>query len=410
MYFHIRNYFALRNGPGALIRCALIALLMLIIVSTPASAYIAGAKYWGSLTINYYIDPVVDSALFSGASTLIEAGAQKWNTMRVNLVRTTNSAHPNQVTATNFVTNPPPCLGSRTSAKTYAVNCIDASDWAVNDNQIYYNSNRSHWIFTNSSPPDVNWSVSPSRQDMQMAGTHEFGHSIVLHDDPPRHSEAMMYNNGIAKRELAEDDKHGATMLYGARTSWEPGFAEGQQHRIVPNLALNVTGYFSGLAPELSPVTSANEFGVQPYDSRFERMAGSSQSGYSYVYFSLFTYEEDDGWAQNWLIIKPGMHLKWLQYNYQQATASVDLRLRNPRGEILYLRDVADIKDQFGVRVHPAARGSYATGKWHFFDVDLTSLGYGDWRIDRWMLAYDNGNNGYIGQFRFYFDNLRVEY
>jgi hypothetical protein len=120
--------------------------------------------------------------------------------------------------------------------------------------------------------------------------------------------------------------------------------------------------------------------------------------------------EDDTGVDQNWLTIKPGMHLKWLQYNYQQSTVSVDLRLRDTRGNIRYIRDASRIVDQSGVRVHPAARGGYPTGQWLFFDVDLSAPGYEDLRIDRWMLAYDNGNNGNIGQFRTYFDNLRVEY
>ncbi|MDQ5825938.1 MAG: M10 family metallopeptidase domain-containing protein [Chloroflexota bacterium] len=246
--------------------------------------------------------------------------------------------------------------------------------------------------------------------DMLTGGVHEFGHSLLLHDDPPGHMEAVMYNTCTAKRELQEDDKHGATMLYGVRTGWEPGFAEGQHHRIAPNLALIVTGYFAGLNPELSPVTNVNEFGVMPYGSRMSRMAGRSLNSHSYVYFTLFTGEDDTGVDQNWLTIKPGMRLKWVQYNYQQSPMSVDLRLRDPRGNIRYIRDDSRIVDQSRIRVHPAARGNYPTGQWLFFDVDLSQLGYEDLRIDRWMLAYDNGNNGYADQFRAYFDNLRVEY
>jgi hypothetical protein len=139
-------------------------------------------------------------------------------------------------------------------------------------------------------------------------------------------------------------------------------------------------------------------------------LAGRSTSSYSYVYLTLFTHEDDTGVDQNWLTVKPGMHLKWLQFNYQQSTVSMDLRLRDPYGNIRYVRDDSRIVDQSGVRMHPAARGNYPTGQWLFFDVDLSALGYEDLRIDRWMLAYDNGNNGYIGQFRTYLDNLRIEY
>ncbi len=64
------HYFHLRSRVGAFIRYSMVALL-LIILSTSVSAYTSGAKHWGTLTINYYIDPSVDSALLSGASTII---------------------------------------------------------------------------------------------------------------------------------------------------------------------------------------------------------------------------------------------------------------------------------------------------------------------------------------------------
>jgi hypothetical protein len=404
---YARRYFNLLGRARTFIRNSMVALL-LIALSASAFAYTSGAKYWGTLTINYYINPVVDTALFSGASTLIQTGAEKWNTMRVNFVRTFDSSHPNKVTATNFASSPPPCLPAYLSSSKYAVNCVYASPQSITRNEIYYNSNSSHWIFTNTSPPDVNCSVTPHHMDMIMGGAHEFGHSLLLHDDPSGHTEAMMYNTCTTKRELQEDDKHGATMLYGVRTGWEPGFADGQLSRIAPNLALNVSGYYPGLNPELGPVLG--EFGVPTYGSKYERLAGRSTSSYSYVYLTLFTHEDDTGVDQNWLTVKPGMHLKWLQFNYQQSTVSMDLRLRDPYGNTRYVRDDSRIVDQSGVRMHPAARGNYPTGQWLFFDVDLSALGYEDLRIDRWMLAYDNGNNGYIGQFRTYLDNLRIEY
>jgi hypothetical protein len=391
--------------PAVLVTYFVIAAVLLGSLGSNAFAYKSGSKYFGTLTINYYIDPNLDAGLgISGAAAAFDAGAAKWNTMRMSFARTYTSTHPNQVTYRDLVASEPCPIDFPES--TFAVNCRQANEIQMFSDQIYFNSNRTYISFNTSGSTAC--SGRPWPGDVQAIATHELGHDLDLKDDPPGHTEAVMWFNCSTKRELQEDDKHGATMLYGARTNWEPGFADGQLSRIAPNLALQVSGYDPGLPPELGPVFS--EFGVTPYGTKYDRMAGRSTSGYSYVYFTLFTSEDDSGYQQNWLTIKPGMHLKWAQYNFQQKTMSVDLRLRNHYGTQMYIRDDSRIVDQFGVRVHPAARGGYSTGVWYIFDVDLTPLAYDDWRIDRWMLAYDNGNNGTIGQFRSYFDNVRVEY
>ena len=399
--------FAHRNYRRAIALIAYLGTAILILSSsgTNAFAYSAGSKYFGTLTINYYIDPNLDTELgVSGAIAAFETGASKWNTMRVNLVRTTNSAHPNKVTYRDLVASEPCPID--VPENIWAVNCIDAGPVSIYRNQIYYNSNRTYFSWNTSGTTAC--AGRPWLGDVQSIATHESGHSISLADFPPGHQEAVMWFNCDTKRELQEDDKHGVTMLYGARTNWESGFADGQLSRIAPNLALNVSGYDPGLPPELGPVFG--EFGVVPYGAKYERMAGRSLSNYSYVYFTLFTSEDDSWTTQNYLRINSGMHLIWTQYNFQQKTMSVDLRLKNAAGTQIYIRDDSRIVDQYGIRVHPAARGGYNTGMWYRFDVDLTPLSSGDWRIDRWMLAYDNGNNGTIGQFRSYFDNVRVEY
>ncbi|HKP53379.1 MAG TPA: hypothetical protein VJ183_12105 [Chloroflexia bacterium] len=385
-----------------------IALVLIGNAGSNAFAYQSGSKYFGTLTINYYIDPNLGTGLgTSGAVTAFETGATKWNTMRVNLVRTLTSTHPNQVTYRDLVASPPCPLS--TPENTFAVNCVTANPTSITNNKIYFNSNTTYFSWNTSGTTAC--SGRPWPGDVQAIATHESGHSMFLGDNPAGHSEAVMSFNCSTKRELQEDDKHGATMLYGVRTNWETGFADGQLSRIAPNLALNVTGYDPGLSPELGPVFG--EFGVTPFGSKYERMAGKSLNNYSYVYFTLFTAEDDSGTQQNWFTIRPDTHLRWFQYNFQQSTMSVDLRLRDASGNQKYIRDDSSVVDQSGVRAHPAARGVYNTGQWYFFDVNLGSFAAGSWKIDRWMLAYDNGNSGApgsVGQFRAYFDNVRVEY
>ncbi len=198
-------------------------------------------------------------------------------------------------------------------------------------------------------------------------------------------------------------------MLYGARTSWESEFADGLVNRRA--YSSNVTGYYGSSLPELGPRFAEN--GVPPYASKYEVLAGSAQARYSFGYQTLFTSAEDSAPDHNYLQIRPGMQLKWLQYNYQQSTMGPDLQLvrTDSYGNVYHanLRDTG-LHDSYGIGVHPVARGYYGTGYWFFNTVDLSPLAASAWRIEQWMIAYDNGNNGHTGQYRAYFDNFRIEY
>src|SRR5688500_13480727 len=93
------------------------------------------------------------------------------------------------------------------------------------------------------------------------------------------------------------------------------------------------------------------------------------------------------------------MKLKWLQYNYQQSTMSLDLEMTDGTT----LRG-SGLRDQNGLTVHPAGRGAVPTRQWLYFEVDLSPLA--GKTIRKYMVAYDNGNNGRTGQFRSYFDDI----
>ncbi len=81
------------------------------------------------------------------------------------------------------------------------------------------------------------------------------------------------------------------------------------------------------------------------------------------------------------------------------------------RSNVRTLRD-SGCRDQNNAPIHPSARGGYPRGQWLYFEVDLStcSVSLVGKEIARWIVAYDNGNNGATGQFRAYFDNLRVDY
>jgi hypothetical protein len=117
----------------------------------------------------------------------------------------------------------------------------------------------------------------------------------------------------------------------------------------------------------------------------------------------LFTSASDSNTEGNYLKIRPGMRLKWFQYNYQQRTMSVDFRMTDGST----LRD-SGLMTTTGLPVHPAQRYNSPARIWFGNEIDLTPLA--DRVIDQWMIAYDNSATDWQYVFRSYFDNLRVEY
>ena len=131
-----------------------------------------------------------------------------------------------------------------------------------------------------------------------------------------------------------------------------------------------------------------------------ERFAGTSRASYSYAYYKIFT-QADDRHGQGRMKVKSGMVLKWCQYNYQQEAISVDAIFTDGTT----LRDNVNIKDQNGVRIHPALH-RYPTGRWHCFNVDLSPVAGKE--VRHWMIGYDNAVTKWVGQFRAYFDSFYV--
>jgi hypothetical protein len=193
--------------------------------------------------------------------------------------------------------------------------------------------------------------------------------------------------------------------MYGPRTGWENGYAQGEVSRVA--LVQSVTGYSGTYNYELHPASA--EFGVPvKTGSKYEVIAGTAQSAYSYVYFKLFTDSNDQqAVQQNYFKVTPGMYLEWDQYNFQQTTMSLDFETLDGhqlRNDGCY--------DQYGINVHPVFRklgsNSSAIGQWFHVKVSLDCM---QGRVVKdWLIAYDNGGGGVgqTGQFRAYFDNIKV--
>ncbi len=367
-----------------------IALATLLLGGSNTLAYHVGAKWQDTTSVLYYIDPNLDSTLTSGASSSVEAAASKWNTSRMILVRT-YSSHPNIISTANFTSSQPCYIAD--PYNTVGVNCVYANNTTISRNAIYFNT---YYSWNTAGIVDC----GAKRWDVMASALHEFGHSYELKDSPAGHPEAVMSYRCSLLRDLAEDDKNGATQIYGIRTGWEDGFALGEINTIA--YALNVRGYGGLSSPELG--RRGTEFGATPVSGNWmELLAGEALSSQAYAYMRLFTSANDSGTQRNYLTIKPGMRLKWFQYNYQQRTMSVDFRMTDGST----LRD-SGLTTTSGLPVHPAWRHNSPTRQWFFNEIDLSPLA--NKTIDQWMIAYDNSQTGWQYVFRAYFDNVRVEY
>lgn len=370
------------------------------------SAFITRSKWQTGYPQYYSIDGNLDAALsrygsISGSVDLMAYNAvPQWNNTRFGLTRTAPFTRSgNYITSANFQTDNLGRCGYMSGVDdSPAATCIWPPPY-----QAYPNIETAEQFFNSS--PSYAWNTSgtfcescyPRQVDVLTVGVHELGHWLSL-DHDGSHPEAVMYPDYTNKQYLRQDDLSGATQIYGPRTGWETGSAIGDVNTMA--YGKDVSGY--GISyPELGPRTA--EFNVTPYGNVMDVLAGNSTSAYSYAYMRLFSSANDNGFQGNWLDIKPGMKLKWLQYNYQQRSMSIDFRMTDGST----LRD-SGLVDQNGVRVHPALRYNYPARQWLYFEVDLTPLA--GKRINEWYIAYDNSQTQWAYLFRAYFDNVRVEY
>jgi hypothetical protein len=254
---------------------------------------------------------------------------------------------------------------------------------------------------------------------------HEISHAYHL-DHDVSHQEAVSWPHTATNSQVhtvQEDDKNGATQIYGTRMAWEDGFPLGEIDTIafwntrVGSYDGNVNGY-PILARSTAEAPVPGRETVYPLSgSWMERFAGCSETGGAYAYMRLFSSANDNSIEASmqrrpYLRIKPGMHLIWGQYNFQQRTFSVDFKMVNDSGATSFLRD-SGLTDSTGRSVHPAGRRDYPAKQWFYTDVDLSPLA--GRKIIEWLIAYDDGGvpsdpSRPCPGFRAYFDSLRVEY
>lgn len=378
----------------------LLLLLLFFTSTTMTSAYQTGPVWPNDFTsyVDYSIDPNFNSKMpVTNATSIVVNNTFKWdNASLLEFYNASNWPNGNTITTANFQ-NPQtvPCPVTDTLI---AATCLNANPTTITRVRTYFNTS-----------PTITWngnglmSCSPRKADLSTVTLHELGHWLNLADGPSGHPEAVMnYQCGVAKQVLPEDDKRGVHQLYGPFDSWETTALQGEINRITYG-PYNVAGYNnSSLLPERYPVSP--EYGVPLISgAKYDHIAGYAKTGAASVYFTIAHDEQDSATNKTYFTIRPNMYLVWDQYNYQQSSVSVDFamtdetRLQN-----------SSLTDQNGKLLAPKYRHVYATGVWHTFEVNLTSLA--GKKVRRWMYGYDNSLTGLTGNFRTYFDNLRIEY
>lgn len=375
----------------------------MLIFPSATLAYQTGPKRQNTHGVIYYsLDPANDANLkVSGSSSQIDAAAAQWNAasyFTLSNSGTYNGVRDMAVTTANFRNG---TCGGPPNDGAAAVVCIVSSGNALISTIEYFNDSPTYaW---NTSGNEQYCANAPKPVDVHAVGLHEFGHWFNLADQPANHPEAVMSFDCSYKPNLTEDDKQGATQIYGPYTGFESNNAQGVVD--TPDGIANVTGYYGSGNPQLGPVSQEPGAPV-PAGSMYERMVGDAQNAaYSAVYFRLFTNLNDTTTLNppGYLTITSGMRLNWSQFNYQQSTMCIDFIMTDGST----LRD-SGVVDNYGVRVHPAYRGGYGTGTWYNFSVDLSPLA--GKTIRQWMIAYDNGQSHQTGQFRSFFDSVYVTY
>jgi hypothetical protein len=175
-------------------------------------------------------------------------------------------------------------------------------------------------------------------------------------------------------------------------TGWEGSQMHGHMDRI--EYSKNAAGYYNTSSP---PPECSRRYRERVRSGDYSLMiAGYSRASYAYCYYQVFDQNID---------VVNGMKIGyWI--NHAQGTPKISVDGHFTDGTTI--RDFYNngyLTDQYDVRIHPGARRD-PMNQWYYVEVDLSPAA--GKTLAFIMFAFDNGNDGFTGQYRAYVDDLEI--
>jgi hypothetical protein len=175
-------------------------------------------------------------------------------------------------------------------------------------------------------------------------------------------------------------------------TGWEDGQVHGFADQVV--YSKNVAGYYNSSSP---PPECSRRYRERVRSGDYSlMMAGYSQAAYAYCYYKVFDL--------NLPVVNGTKIGYWIYHSQGTPKISVDGYFTDG----MTLRDFNSngfLTDQVGVRIHPGFRRD-PMNQWYYVEVDLSKAA--GKTLAFVMFAFDNGSDGFTGQYRAYVDDFNI--
>jgi subtilisin family serine protease len=176
------------------------------------------------------------------------------------------------------------------------------------------------------------------------------------------------------------------------KSGWENGEVYGYSDLVL--YSKDVAGYYNSSSP---PPECSRRYRERVRSGDYSlMMAGYSQASYAYCYYKVFDLN---------LNVVNGMKIGYWIY-HSQGTPKISVDGYFSDGTTL--RDFYNngyLTDQYGVRIHPGNRKD-PMNQWYYVEVNLSKAA--GKRLAFIMFAFDNGSDGFTGQYRAYVDDFKI--
>jgi hypothetical protein len=145
----------------------------------------------------------------------------------------------------------------------------------------------------------------------------------------------------------------------------------------------------------LSRRTQGELFTSGVYSFKIAGLSQKDPEGYNYCYHRVFERGID---------LVQGMKIGYSIY-HAAGSPKVAVDGHFTDGDTIRGFGGGALKDQYGVQIHPAARKD-PMKQWYYVEVDLSPAA--GKTLDTIMFAFDNGRDGFTGEYRAYVDDFKV--